>query len=126
MGELLKKRNIIPDIIYSSPAKRSKDTAEIIAYKIGYKKPIIFDPKIYESSFSTLRDIVYSIDDNHNLAFLFGHNPSLNIFVEEFCSFYENIPTCGIVILEFSCNTWNKISPENCKLLAFDYPKKYK
>ncbi len=126
MGELLKIQNIKPDIIYSSPAKRTKNTVKIIADKIGYKNPIKFEPKIYETSFSTLKDIISSIDDAHNLVFLFGHNPSLNIFAEKFCSFYENIPTCGIVVLKFSCDSWKEISSKNCELEAFDFPKKYK
>jgi len=125
MGELLKNQGIKPDIIYSSPAKRAKDTAKIIAQKIGYKDDIKFDSKIYESNLITLKNIIYSIENKHNIVFLFGHNPCLNIFVEDFCSFYENIPTCGIVILEFNCDSWNQVSVDNCNLALFDYPKKY-
>jgi len=125
MGELLNKRGIKPDIIISSPAKRAKSTAEIIAQELGYTQEIVFEPKIYESNLISLKNIIYSIDNKHNIAFLFGHNPCLNIFVEDFCAFYENIPTCGIVVLEFSCESWEDISLDNCNLALFDYPKKY-
>jgi phosphohistidine phosphatase len=42
MGEKLKERQIMPDLILSSPAKRARKTATTIAKKIGYpKKKII-------------------------------------------------------------------------------------
>lgn len=125
MGELLKKRGIQADLILSSPARRAKDTANIIAEKIGYKKDIKFEPKIYESNLVSLKQILYAIENKHKSVFLFGHNPCFNIFVEEFCKFYENIPTCGIVVLEFDCDTWEDISKENCNFKSFDYPKRY-
>jgi len=125
MGKLLKQKGVKPDIIISSPAKRAKDTANIIAEIIGYNKEIVFEPKIYESNLISLKNIIYSIDDTNKVAFLFGHNPCLNIFVEDFCAFYENIPTCGIVMLEFSCESWEDIAIDNCNLALFDYPKKY-
>lgn len=125
MGKLLKERGVTPDIIYSSPARRAKETAHIIAEEIEYTDEIHFDPKIYESNVNTFINIIKSIDDTNESAFVFGHNPSLNMFVEDFCDFYENIPTTGIVELEFSCESWKEISVSNCKLLGFDFPKKY-
>lgn len=38
MGKLLKKENILPDLIISSPAKRAIATAKIIADETGYPK----------------------------------------------------------------------------------------
>ncbi|MCK5293309.1 MAG: histidine phosphatase family protein, partial [Arcobacteraceae bacterium] len=43
MGKILKGKNIIPDIILSSPALRAKTTAKIIANEIGFSKSIIYD-----------------------------------------------------------------------------------
>ena len=89
MGKLLKQREVKPDLIISSPAKRAKCTANIIAREIGYTKDIVFEPKIYESNLVSLKNVIYSIDDKYNTVFLFGHNPCLNIFVEDFCAFMK-------------------------------------
>ena len=44
MGNKLKEKQIMPDLILSSPAKRVKETAIKIAKEIGYpKKKIVFD-----------------------------------------------------------------------------------
>ncbi|MFA6196344.1 MAG: histidine phosphatase family protein [Sulfurimonas sp.] len=126
MGSKLKDRKIVPDIIYSSPALRAKTTAEIIARKIGFEKEIVFKKDIYEASASTLHKILTKIDDNNSVVFLFGHNPSLNELVEKYINFNENIPTCGVVEIEFDCDSWEDISVENARLVLFDYPKNEK
>lgn len=125
MGELLADNEILPDIIYSSPAKRASDTAKIIAQKIGYTKEIVYDERIYEFNFVILVRIIKEIDNIYESAFLFGHNPILNIFMEEYCDFDENIPTSGVIKMIFDCDDWKKITPQNCEFIEFEYPKKY-
>lgn len=124
MGERLKKKGVMPDIIISSPAKRAKSTAEMIAKEIGYEKKVLFDENIYKSSVDELRKILTALDDKNSTVFLVGHNPELNMLVDYYVKFYENIPTCGVVEVEFDCDRWANIEPKYAKLLSFDYPKK--
>ena len=124
MGKKLKEQNIVPDIILASPALRSKKTAEKIARKVKYSKQIIYDKSLYESSVSELYIALTKINDENSIAFLFGHNTGINMFVESFVGLYDNVPTCGIVEVEFDCKSWKDISRQNAKLVSFDYPKK--
>jgi phosphohistidine phosphatase len=124
MGARLKKQKIVPDIIISSPALRSKITAEVIAKEVKYSKNIHYNESLYESSVSEIYNALTKIDDKHGVAFLFGHNTGINIFVENFVNLSENVPTCGIVEIEFNCKKWTDISTKNAKLISFDYPKK--
>ena len=124
IGERLKEKGIMPDIIISSPAKRAKSTAEMIAKEIGYEKRVLFDENIYEASVDELRKILTCINDENSAAFLVGHNPSLNDLANYYVHHEENIPTCGIVEVEFECNKWADIEPKNAKLISFEYPKK--
>ena len=124
MGSVLKKQNVMPDIIISSPALRAKTTAKIIAKKVKYSKKIVFNEDVYESSPSKLHKILTKIDDKHSIAFLFGHNPELNMLAENYVDFDENIVTCGVVEIEFDCKRWIDIGRKNARLISFDYPKK--
>ncbi|MBU1659071.1 CHAD domain-containing protein [bacterium] len=126
MGSKLKEKRVMPDLILSSPALRAKTTAEIITKKIEFEKEIVFDENIYESSVNELHKIVSEIDDENRVVFLFGHNPSLNELAQKYINLNENIPTCGIVEIEFDCDSWTDISAKNARLLSFDYPKKEK
>lgn len=124
MGKRLKKKGIMPDIIISSTAKRAKSTAEMIVKEIGYEKKVLFNENIYEASVDEFRKILTALDDKQSTVFLVGHNPELNMLVDYYVKFYENIPTCGVVEIEFDCERWAEIEPKNAKLLSFDYPKK--
>lgn len=126
MANKLVELDICPDLIISSPSKRTKCTIAIIAPQIGYKKEIVYDNKIYESNMENLKRVVRNIDDKNNTVFLLGHNPGLNMFAEDLCGFVKNIATTGIVAISFDCNRWSEISHENSNLSEYIYPKKYK
>ena len=124
MADVLKAKNVKPELIISSPALRAKRTAQTIAKALNYFKEIVYLEQIYEASASTLERIVKNVGDEHNVAFLFGHNPGLNMLVEKYVAFEENIPTCGIVEIKFSCESWSQANKKNAEFISFEYPKK--
>lgn len=125
MGELLAKNGVIADMILSSPAQRAKTTAEIIAKKIGFEKSVTYNETIYNAYLNELMEILTYTYDNINTLFLIGHNPALNALAYTLVEHKENIPTCGILEIEFNCNSWFDIDKSNAKLISFEYPKKY-
>ncbi|ADN08708.1 SixA phosphatase family protein [Sulfurimonas autotrophica] len=124
MSKRLKQQGIYPDIILSSPAKRAKQTAKAIAKEISYDEKIRYIEDIYEASPNTLENILHSLDDKYETVFLIGHNPGLNMLVEKYVDFEENIPTGGVVSIKFDTKEWKNISRKYAELLWFDYPKK--
>lgn len=125
MGELLRINGVLPDLIISSPAYRARETAKIIAQEVMYHKEIMYNEYIYEADLKTILDIVTFIEDENDNVFLIGHNPSINILAFYMVDFNENIPTCGIVEIEFDCDSWREIAKKNAKFVSFEYPKKY-
>ncbi len=127
MAKLLKDKNIIPDLIISSPALRTKLTLEFLLKKLDYKNEIIYDESIYEAPYLNLKKVINNVDAQINTLFLVGHNPGLCDLANFLCEdYFENIPTCGIVEIDFNTNSWSEISKENSKLISLEYPKKYK
>lgn len=124
MGERLKKKNILPDIILSSSALRAKTTAKIIAKEVKYSKEIIFKDDMYDTSVRFLHEMLKSLEDKNTTALIVGHNPEFNMLGEYYVDFDENIPTCGILEIEFNSEKWVDISAKNATLISFDYPKK--
>jgi phosphohistidine phosphatase len=126
MGTLLHEKNVKPDLILASPAFRARKTAEIIAKKLHTTKKIVFLAEIYEANVSALEKILLDLDDENTTVLLFGHNPSLNMFAQQYVNFEENIPTCGILEIKFNCKSWSEIHKANARVVSFEYPKKYK
>ncbi len=124
MAERLVNQQIIPDQIVSSPALRAITTAKVFAsaWQISTEQ-IKLEPNIYEANVRTLLSIVNNFDHKHNQIALFGHNPGLTDLVNYLAAHLDNIPTCGIVMLEFPFDDWQMISADTGKVLIFDYPK---
>lgn len=125
MGQLLKKKAILPDLMLSSPAQRAMNTALIIAQEIGYNKNIQVHYKIYHAYTPDLWTIVKSTPDEVESLMLFGHNPSFTEFANELNNMYtDNIPTCGIYAVNWRVTKWKEISKKGADFLFYEFPKK--
>lgn len=125
MGERLLSKGIKPDLIVSSPAVRAITTCKIITNKLGLEeKLIVIDKSIYEARTDKLLAIVNDLDNKHHLVALFGHNNSvtdLTVYLSDADIF--NIPTCGMVLIDFPFDDWKMVSKSNGTINFYDYPK---
>ncbi len=126
MGQRLRKRKTEIDLIISSPAKRAKKTAEILAKPISIvPREIQWLESVYAAGSQTLLHIVRKIDNACQNVMLVGHNPGLTILAERLTGIkINNIPTCGIVAVDFEVDSWNSIRDAKGRLVFFDFPKK--
>lgn len=124
MAKRLKDQGVCIDLFLSSPANRAKTTAEYFFDEFDHNVPLMFEKSLYEASLQTLENIIQNLDDSLQSVCIFGHNPGLNMLVSYYIDHYENIPTCGIIRLQFDVSSWKDIDNSNALFVAFDYPKK--
>jgi phosphohistidine phosphatase len=125
MGRKLFEMGVKPDLIMSSPALRAKMTAEFVAEQLKYETDkIVFEEDMYESSTRTLLGFINNLDDQLHCVMLFGHNPT-HSYLAEYLTKTEigNIPTAGVVCVEFEIDSWKEISEGLGKMKWFLYPK---
>lgn len=128
MGEKLKERDILPDLMVSSPAKRARKTAVTIAKKIGYpKKRIVYDDNMYHAGARYMFDLVKNLKKKIDTIMLFGHNPGFNYFADMLLKKNPvyNIPTTGIYCIRFDVDSWQEVEIGEGDAVFFDYPKRY-
>lgn len=128
MGQKLKERGIMPDLILSSPAKRARKTAIAITKAIGYpQKKIVYENDLYHSGSGYMMEMIQNIDDKNETIMIFGHNPDLNSLADMLLEHNPvyNIPTAGVYCIRFDVNTWKKVQEGEGKSVFFDYPKRY-
>ena len=125
MGDRLKKRQILPNLIFSSTALRAKATANCIGKKINF--PIIkitFLRELYHASPNRLFDCISQAPDQADSIMFFGHNPGLTeLAVNQWNIPILNLPTCGILEIQFKSDSWKLVGKERISLTTFDYPK---
>lgn len=124
MAKVLRQKGLTPDLIISSPSIRTKQTLDYFIQEFDYKGEIIFEESIYEAPFENLLKVIKNIDDKYKTIFLFGHNPGLNDIVDFLIgNFEENIPTSGVLKLNFDIKKWENLKEKIGILEFFIYPK---
>jgi phosphohistidine phosphatase len=125
MGKVLKELQIMPDLIISSPAVRAITTAKMIASELGYNETLInTDPKIYLESKSRLMKTINKIDDRYNTVYLVSHNPGLTDLANGLTGeSIDNIPTSGVMVIQFECDSWSEVEKGKGKKIFFEIPK---
>ncbi|MDH5475477.1 MAG: histidine phosphatase family protein [Cyclobacteriaceae bacterium] len=124
MGINIKNKNIIPDMMISSPAIRARYTSELVAEQIGYDlSRIHYNSEIYNASIRTLLKAVNNFKDEWKSTLLVGHNPAIT-FLAEYLSGEPigNMSTCGLVCLSFDFNNWSMVSENNAEFKWYEYP----
>ncbi|MDZ4665796.1 MAG: histidine phosphatase family protein [Bacteroidota bacterium] len=129
MSEWYSKKHDVPNTIISSDATRALSTAMVFARTMNFPtNDITVLQHLYESTAKTLKDVVIQIDNNHQSAMIFCHNPSVTNLVNELTDdlFFDEIPTCAIVAVEFDVNTWKELTNKKGKILFNQFPKEFK
>lgn len=104
-------------LIWSSSAKRAKETALIFAQNISYPvESILFKEDLYTFDERKLEQIIKSCSDDCEHLIVFGHNEAITNFVNKFGSILiDNVSTSGFVNIIFEQNTWQNIENGSTK-----------
>ena len=125
MGKRLAKRDVAPDLILSSPARRALTTAELIARKLDYKlKDIVVDDRLYAGAADDLLEVIQKLGDKLESVMLFGHNPELTELAHRLSSEITHMPTCAVAEFTYTTKSWSKIGKAEAAEVALDCPKK--
>ncbi len=122
MAEKLKDDSRIPQIIVSSPALRTKTTAEIFADHLLLPDPEL-NKAIYEASQQTLLRVINQLPVQYNFIALVGHNPSISQILYYLTGEVKEVHTSAVAEIDFDAKDWTSISGGTGKLVYFSWPK---
>ncbi len=125
MGERLAAREIMPDMIVSSPAERAHHTATMLA---PYMKLPSDRIEVLDEMFLADTDVLLSLtqlcDNNVECLMMVGHNPGLTQFANMMTEVaVDNIPTCGMYHMRFDVDAWHNVELKTGDYVAFDFPR---
>lgn len=127
MGDVLKKRGVLPGLILSSPANRAAMTARMMAARIGYPVvDIIYIESMYGASEQEMIKTIKQMDDEIDQLMLVGHNPGMTNLANAMGNDpVSNVPTSAIYCVHLDISSWERIRDRCGKTKFFEYPKKY-
>ena len=124
MASQLKEQKLMPDGIVSSTAVRALETAKIMSKDLDFPaEKIVTNEILYSGSVEEIIELIKDSDPAWNTVCLFAHNPNLTWLAHYLCDAARmNIPTCGVVGINFEMKSWKKLVTTEGSLLTFIYP----
>ena len=112
LGSLLKERDIRPDLILTSGAKRAIETAEGIRTGLGCDPKVIrVEERLYHANAAGIIGIVRNIPMGAARVFLVGHNPTVTEALNGFSPGASDGMHAGTGAgLEFDDDTWMTVT----------------
>ncbi len=125
MASYCRSKDLIPDLIITSPARRAKATAEFFQKEFESELlDFVTESDLYFGSESDWLHLIENLEDSTNCAAFFSHNPTITYFANTFTSdLLDNVPTCGVIHLVSNIKSWTEFSSSNTKLKNYYFPK---
>lgn len=110
MGELIGRRELIPQLILSSSAVRAADTARIFCEICACTDNVIFVDNLYLAEAETFITHLKALPDSLERVMLVGHNPGLESLLQMLCARVESLPTAVIAYINLPVKQWSEIT----------------
>ncbi len=124
MGKLLKREDLVPDLIISSSAERALSTAEAVALACDYEAELLVTRQLYHASPDAYREVLHAHGGQRQRVMVVGHNPGIGELVEELTGYAEHMPTAALAQVQFDITSWADLTEETPgKLVNFWRPK---
>ena len=109
------------DFVYSSPANRALHTSMIFTRILGYDlSKFRVSEALYDFSGNSVLRFLREMDNSLNRVMIFGHNYAFTSLVNTLGDNYiENVPTSGLVQVQFKITDWNSIEKGETNLKIF-------
>jgi phosphohistidine phosphatase len=131
IGAYLSHHKMIPDLVLVSPATRTRQTWALILPAFAKAPRAREEERIYSASAPGLFNLVTEAKSAPSLLVI-GHNPGLHELALQLIAsgdskarerLAENLPTSGLVVIDFSINDWARLHPRSGRLEHFVTPR---
>jgi phosphohistidine phosphatase len=97
MGQLMKEQGLLPDVIYSSTARRALETTEAFVAASGFGGEMITTPRLYLAEPKAYLDLFSEVRPGTSCAMFVAHNPGIADLVEQLTGHPQQMCTAGLV-----------------------------
>ena len=121
----LKAAGVRPSLIVASSARRTWDTAKLVADTLGYPREFLHREKaLYLASPADIADMVGRQDPRFHSMLLCGHNPGITELATTLVpGLTDNVPTSGVVCVQAAADDWREFIDGTVSLIRYETPK---
>ena len=111
MGQLVKREQLVPDLIISSTATRARDTAITVAKEADYQGEIRFEARLYDENAESYLAVLTDLGTEPSRVMLVGHNPSVEQLLHALTGQFERLATAALAHVELPLANWRDLEP---------------
>ncbi len=124
IGEVLKENELVSQAIFSSPALRASQTAEIVAKVSDFPGQVTYVDSFYMAEPHTYFEFLNGLDDALERVMIISHNPGLEAFLQILDGKLEALPTASLAYLSLDIDHWADLSMDSsAELIGFWDPE---
>jgi len=110
VGKYLKEKDLIPDLILSSTARRAHDTAQAVAEECSFEGQIDLYQDLYLSEPACYLDILHCLPDDAKRVLVVGHNPDVEELLTLLTDVSEHMTTAALAVVDLPISSWQELS----------------
>ncbi len=132
LGAELQDRQIFPDLVLCSAAKRARQTLKHMRKNWQTEAQIIRESRLYLASPGTIAGLLDEYGTHHHHLMIIGHNPGLHMLAHKLAVrgdksdldlLQEKYPTGTLCMIRMKTDKWKKIGKGGGKLIYLATPK---
>ena len=123
IGRFMRKQEVSPDLVLSSPAARARETIGIVIKATQLTAEVRYDQRIYEAGPLRLLEVISEIEEERSEVLVVGHNPGMEELLQLFTGRIERMATCTLAKIELKTAKWSKAADHKGNLSWLVKPK---
>ena len=110
IGRFIKRKNVLPDLILSSPAIRARSTIEIVLESAQLKVELRYDERLYLASAADLLAIIRQFEEERDTVMLVGHNSGTEDLLHRLTGVQGVMPTAALAKIALDVEKWSEVA----------------
>jgi len=124
MGALLVDNDMLPDLMISSTALRTRETTERVTAAAGFRGPVHFSEELYLAGPKELVRAIAAQPATRSTVLVVGHNPGLEELLLALTQCDESLPTASLTRISLPIRQWRDLKTSTTgKLVHLWRPK---
>lgn len=112
VGQRLRDKDLIPQAVLSSSARRARQTAQAVAQECGCPAELQLSRELYGGGPEAYLEAIRNLSRGVDCALVVGHNPDLEELVEILTGESLRLPTAALAHLELDIQAWQDLDEE--------------
>ena len=108
IGKQMLKHKVRPDLVLGSPAKRTRQTVEVVLEHAHLEPKTRLDERLYAAGSTGLLNVLREADDGAESVLVVGHNPGLQDLLEVLTGKLEAMPTAALARIRLDVDSWRE------------------